>query len=42
MHSARPVVDIIANPSADQIITCGIGKSSLQSVFRFYILIIQI
>ena len=26
MHSARPVVDIIAHTSADQIITCGVGK----------------
>jgi hypothetical protein len=26
MHSTRPVVDMIAHSSADQIITCGVGN----------------
>lgn len=29
MHSTRPVVDMIAHSSADQIITCGVGNNLL-------------
>ncbi len=32
MHSTRPVVDMIANSSADQIISCGVGNIILVDV----------
>jgi len=41
MHSTRPVVDMIAHSSADQIITCGVGKNLIALLFilRFNIII---
>lgn len=41
MHSSRPVVDMIGNPSGDQMITCGVGRFFLESnnetsLFLFY------